>query len=371
MAPRYRWFVAGLATVLAYFQFGTGLHRKAVRRWDEQIYYNVAQNVLDGHWLLPQFTLESHPLTVPTPFLHKPPLAYWLQAGAMSAFGVSPASARLPSLLAAAGTVGVAVLLAIRLRGPPAGGFTAAVLLLSPAYLMTHGATDIGTDALLVFFGIASIYALVVAVETSAARWQLLAGGLFGLATLSKGIAAAPFALFALPFVVRHRDDLGWAGVGRVVGAGTLVVVPWFAAVAALAPEELLGQMFLQQVADRATGARFVAYDSTTFEFMHYPYLREAPSYLGVAWTLLPVAATVSVVESVLTRRLDDVDVLCWPLLLGTVGLYAATGNHLWYLLPVVVPGAVLVGRAASAIVTAVADAVVTYAALRREDADV
>lgn len=369
MVPRYRWVVAGLATILAYFRFDAGLHRKTVRVWDEQIYYDVAQNVLDGYWLLPRFTLESHPLTVSTPFLHKPPLAYWLQAGAMSAFGVSPASARLPSLLAAAATVGIAVLLALRLRGPPAGVVTAAVLVLAPAYRTTHGATDIGTDALLVFFGTASIYALVVAAETSSTRWQSLAGGLFGLATLSKGIAAAPFALFALPFVVRHRDDFGWAGAGRVVGAGTLVVVPWFAVAAVLAPEDLLDQMFLQQVVSRATGARFIAYDSTTFEFMRYPYFRQAPSYLGVAWTLLPVAAAVSVVESVLTRSFDDTDVLCWPLLVGTFGLYAATGNHLWYILPVVVPGAVLVGRAASAIVISVVDAVVTYTARRRGDA--
>lgn len=371
MVPRYRWVLASLAAVLAYFRFDAGLHDETVRVWDEQIYYNVAQNVLDGYWLLPRFTLDSHPLTVPTPFLHKPPLTYWLQAGSMSAFGVSPASARLPSLFAAAATVGVAVLLALRLRGPPAGVFTAVVLLLSPAYRMTHGATDIGTDALLVFFGTASIYALVVAVQTSSVQWQLLAGGLFGLATLSKGIAAAPFALFVLPFVVRHRDELGRTGVGRIVGAGTLVVVPWFAVVAVLAPNELLNQMFLRQVVDRATGAQFIAYDSTTFEFMKYPYFREAPSYLGVAWTLLPLAAAVSVVESVLTRRLDDTDVLCWPLLVGTFGLYVATGNHLWYVLPVVVPGAVLVGRAVSTVVMAVVDAVATYTALRRGDADV
>jgi len=68
--------------------------------WDEQIYFNAAQNVLDGHWLFPRFALESHPIPVLDPFLHKPPLVYWIQAVAMTLGGETPSVARWPSVVA-------------------------------------------------------------------------------------------------------------------------------------------------------------------------------------------------------------------------------------------------------------------------------
>ncbi|HZV93439.1 MAG TPA: glycosyltransferase family 39 protein, partial [Caldimonas sp.] len=61
---------------------------------EEGRYVGVAWEMLrSGHWLVP--TEDG------LPFFHKPPLFYWLDAASMQLFGLHPAAARLPSVLAA------------------------------------------------------------------------------------------------------------------------------------------------------------------------------------------------------------------------------------------------------------------------------
>lgn len=69
-----------ILTVVSIVSFALDLSR--LPTWDEAIYSNVARNVIGGRWLLPQFTLQSHPLPVLDPFLQKPLLALGIQAGA-------------------------------------------------------------------------------------------------------------------------------------------------------------------------------------------------------------------------------------------------------------------------------------------------
>lgn len=65
---------------------------------DEGRYVGVAwEMVRSGNWLVP--TLDT------LPFFHKPPLFYWLSAGAIATFGNHEWAARLPSLLAATAVV--------------------------------------------------------------------------------------------------------------------------------------------------------------------------------------------------------------------------------------------------------------------------
>ena len=85
--------------VVAGDRFSVGMGRP-LATWDEQIYFNATQNVPDGHWLFPRFALESHPIPVLDPFLHKPPLVYWIQAVAMTLGGETPSVARWPSVVA-------------------------------------------------------------------------------------------------------------------------------------------------------------------------------------------------------------------------------------------------------------------------------
>ena len=63
---------------------------------DEGRYVGVAWEMArSGNWLVP--TLDT------LPYFHKPPLFYWLTAGAISLFGVYEWAARLPTVLAASG----------------------------------------------------------------------------------------------------------------------------------------------------------------------------------------------------------------------------------------------------------------------------
>jgi 4-amino-4-deoxy-L-arabinose transferase-like glycosyltransferase len=63
---------------------------------DEGRYVGVAWEMArSGNWLVP--TLDT------LPYFHKPPLFYWLTAGAISLFGAYEWAARLPTVLAASG----------------------------------------------------------------------------------------------------------------------------------------------------------------------------------------------------------------------------------------------------------------------------
>jgi len=336
-----------------------------LRPWDEQIYFNAAQHVLDGHWLLPRFALESHPLPVLNPFLHKPPLVYWIQAAAMKVGGELPGVARWPSVIAMSGVVALTVLLAWRLAGLLAAALAGWVVLQIPALHGTHAANHVATDPFLLLFGSAAIYCLVRFVDTEDSRWAWASGVGYGLAIMTKSVAAAPFGLFALPYLYRHRDRAGWDGFGRVVAGGAILVAPWFLTAGFLAFEELVDQMFLRQVVGRATGTRYVEH-SATFAFMRYPYFKEGPAYFG--WPLwgIGLAALLAVGRRWYTGRTSDCAVLLWPLAIGVVGLYALVGgNHGWYIMPAAVPIAILAADAIVSILLRVGETVGTLVALR------
>src|SRR5262245_66484582 len=84
---------------------------------DEGRYVGVAwEMVRSGNWLVP--TLDT------LPFFHKPPLFYWLTAGAISTLGNNEWAARLPTLLSATAAV-LALFLFLRRWANGVTGFTA------------------------------------------------------------------------------------------------------------------------------------------------------------------------------------------------------------------------------------------------------
>jgi hypothetical protein len=111
------------------------------------------------------------------------------------------------------------------------------------------------------------------------------------------------------------------------------VVLPWFVAVAALAPTQLWEQIIYRQAVQRATGAMFIS-NPGTFPFMDFPYFRTAPDYFGIVWWLAPVAVVAGLVLDRLNRVSRRLQVFVWPLAVTIVGVYAVVGNHPWYYLP-------------------------------------
>lgn len=347
-------FVAVFWTLFAAVWFLTGGDLSSpLAAWDERIYFSAATNVLEGRWLIPKLSPASNPLGGMDPFLEKPPLAYWLQATAMAIGGETATVARIPSLLATSGVVGMTALLASRLSRPTTGVLTGFVALGIPAFSLTRGATDVATDPFLLLFGTCAIYCLVTFVETGRDRWGWIAGLGYGAAILTKFAAAAPFGLFALPYLYRHRDRLELRGLGRVVAGGLLVAAPWFAVAAYLEPQALLDQMILDQVVERAAGESHTEVGQPAFAFMRYPYFRDASNYFGWPLAGLALAVAVSLGRKRLSNRASDVDVLMWPFAVGVVVLYAvAGGNHQWYVMPAAIPISVLVADAIAVCLT-------------------
>jgi hypothetical protein len=124
------------------------------------------------------------------------------------------------------------------------------------------------------------------------------------------------------------------------------VVLPWFVAVAALAPTQLWEQMIYRQAVQRATGAMFIS-NPGMFSFMDYPYFRTAPDYFGLVWWLAPAAVVAGLVLDRLNRVSRRLQLFVWPLAVTIVGVYAVVGNHQWYYqpaAPVLVVGIAVIG---------------------------
>src|SRR3989454_10238453 len=131
-------------------------------------------------------------------YVDKPPLLYWLQAGAFTTFGASEATAR--SVSAAAGVAAVAgtAWLGARLLGV-AGGCLAGGALLTSALFFAY-ARYVRPDALFVA-ALAWGFALALVGLTDGRRrligWALVAFGIAGLAKDPLGAFGPPVAILA------------------------------------------------------------------------------------------------------------------------------------------------------------------------------
>ena len=123
----------------------------------------------------------------------KPPLLIWLMAGSVALFGPETWALRLPSMIAALGTIALLFWFVRRTTGSVAtAALAAGLLVLSPAFFGEHSARTADYDALLLFFVTAYLYLLFAALETDRPARALL--GLIGVAIccafLTKSIAA-------------------------------------------------------------------------------------------------------------------------------------------------------------------------------------
>jgi 4-amino-4-deoxy-L-arabinose transferase-like glycosyltransferase len=198
---------------------------------DEARYAEVPREMLAlGDWLAPHLNYVL--------YFEKPPLQYWLSAGAMRLLGAYPFVARLPLALATFISLWCAWRLARRLgaRVPIWAAFMAGTTILF--YVCGQVLT---LDALFAAF---QVLAFTAGVEAVAGRynavggqgWALLSFGSLALAMLTKGLAAPALVgmtlIFSLPWAWREPglrqalvrtllDPLGWLLFLALAG-------PWF-----------------------------------------------------------------------------------------------------------------------------------------------
>ncbi|HWK28536.1 MAG TPA: glycosyltransferase family 39 protein [Solirubrobacter sp.] len=159
----------------------------------------------------------------------KPPLALWVQALSVRAFGWSSWSILVPQALMGAASVWLVYDLVARRFGR-AGGFVAgAVLAFTPIAVAVSRHNN--PDALLVLCVIAALWAIVRGLEDGRVRWMVLAGVFVGLGFETKMGAAllvAPALVVAWAWAApraRVRGVVGFVAALVVVGGAWPLLV--------------------------------------------------------------------------------------------------------------------------------------------------
>ena len=236
LACRHRFHNAALVIALAAFLIrayaGADL---ALHPWDERYHALVAKNLI-ANPLMP--TLRVDPVldydfrnwASNHVWLHKPPLALWLQAASMRMFGVSEWPMRFPSLLVSTFAVLTTYGIGRVLMSPPVG-------LMAATFHAIHGfsvdlaagrrATD-HVDTLLIFIVEAGLLLALLALRKRPRAAGVFLGVAVGLAYLTKSF----LSLLMLPIWAAMRLQTARAGgiakeLGTAACVGIAIAAPW------------------------------------------------------------------------------------------------------------------------------------------------
>ena len=227
-------WAAGLVIVIAAFcaPMFSGLAQWEMRS-DEAIYSYAVDRILEtGEWLTPR--------SIPGdgPFYEKPPLKFWLVAGAMR-LGLLPANdagMRGVDALAAAAAFLYLYVIGCRLGGPVAGVTSVLALFSFDAVLHEHGLRSNNMEAALVVACTAAVY--------HAMRWAdagdrprrihtITIAAWFVLAFLAKFVAALFLPLVVLVTIACRPGGTGdlrrsWREWRLPVAGTGVLIAPWF-----------------------------------------------------------------------------------------------------------------------------------------------
>ncbi len=351
------WVFLGAIVFVWAVLYLTSIGDLSIRVWDESRYVSPARDMAQGAgWLIPEIRLDTFEtdLTYSTR-LAKPALLYWLQALSMSVFGISEFGARLPSALATLGCALLVYHIATHIGTDRAGVAAGISFLVFPGMLLgSHGGTAAVPDPLLAFVGSSFVWLTWLARD----RPQLLvpAGVFAGLAVMTKGIAAGVFVIVLAPIVLwQYRSYLtGWTLAG--IGATLVVALPWHLYAYLTHPETFLNHYVERAVSSRIAGEMAPPPVDPLVPFFNYPYLRQGIEAVLPPWPYaLPVFAVGVVLGLGLIigrlrrdgwRHHRTELMLLWWIVAVPLTFAIGGGNHPWYLMPMYLPGAVLMGLA-------------------------
>lgn len=185
---------------------------------------------LDNDWVTPRLFGE--------PFLEKPPLSLWIDAGAIRAFGGTPWAVRLASAFAGLFSVMLLYTLLRKFGRPTTIAWAAAIMLATIASYWSNVRT-VGEDALLSLGVTMALLAFFQASrrqaqqQSAGAAWLLFALGI-AIATLSKGVLglAMPgvviFAYLVAESLIEKRFKLSdWLRPGLLTLLGLIPLAIW------------------------------------------------------------------------------------------------------------------------------------------------
>lgn len=235
---------------------------------------------LDDDWVTPRLFGE--------PFLEKPPLSLWLDAGAMRVFGVSPWAVRLAS--AVAGLLSVMVLYGMlrRFGRPKTVAWTAGILLATMASYWSN-VRGVGEDALLALGVTTALLGFFQEQKASTPGSSLLFVVGIAIATLSKGVLglAMPgvviFAYLLADNLLDKRLKLGdWLRPSLLTVVGLIPLMIWLAVLYQHGGAQALKEVLLTNSVGRFSGS-FV--EAGHYEPFYY-YLAKLPEAF-LPWNIL------------------------------------------------------------------------------------
>ncbi|MFJ4194728.1 ArnT family glycosyltransferase [Pseudomonas sp. NPDC089534] len=235
---------------------------------------------LDNDWVTPRLFGE--------PFLEKPPLSLWLDAGALRMFGVSPWAVRLASAFAGLFSVMVLYTMLRRLGRPRAIAWTAGILLATMASYWSN-VRGVGEDALLALGVTTALLAFFQGLRSPTAGNGLLFAAGIAVATLSKGVLglAMPgvviFAYLLADNLMDRRLKLGaWLRPGLLTALGLVPLLIWLAVLYQRGGAQAVGEVLLTNSVGRFSGS-FV--EAGHYEPFYY-YLAKLPEAF-LPWNIL------------------------------------------------------------------------------------
>jgi len=287
---------------------------------DEPRYAQVAREMLEtGNWFTPYVNGE--------PYMEKPPVFFWSIAATSLPIGdVSAITARMPSVLAAALTVMLTYLLALRFFNDRIAWWSAIILMTTSRFWWQARTAQI--DMVLTALLTISLYAFWRHTTSPSRGWRVLFFSAIAIALLTKGPVGIVFPLllwFAYHWRRPSERKQFPIAIGTIVAV--LLALAWFIparnAVATGDTGATIGQDVYRQVIGRALLGVSKAQPP-------WYYLFELPVDL-MPWTLI---APWSIIWAWRNRRTDSVRLLIAWIVPALVLFSLMVGKRQIYLLP-------------------------------------
>jgi 4-amino-4-deoxy-L-arabinose transferase-like glycosyltransferase len=266
-----------LAAVLFFFALG---NHQLQGSTEARVAGIAMQMHLDNDWVTPRLFGE--------PFLEKPPLSLWLDAGAIRAFGGTPWAVRLASAFAGLFSVMLLYTMLRRFGRPNTIAWAAGILLATMASYWSN-VRGVGEDALLALGVSMALLAFFHGQRQASFGNAMLFTSGIAIATLSKGVLglAMPgvviFAyLLAETWMDKRLKISDWIRPGLLTLAGLIPLMIWLAVLYQRGGAQALGEVLLTNSVGRFSGS-FV--EAGHYEPFYY-YLAKLPQAF-LPWNIL------------------------------------------------------------------------------------
>jgi 4-amino-4-deoxy-L-arabinose transferase-like glycosyltransferase len=315
--------------------FARGMSRAPLLDWDEATYAQVAHEMVASARYI-EYSWNG------APYLKKPPMLFWAMAASFKTLGESEFSARLPSVICAILTM-LLLYASGCLAGGAIAGIFAATIPLGFYFFVARGGRECATDPLLVMFSTLAVYAMLKGLQSR--RWLLVSGIALGLAIMSKGAAGVvPMLAIAIAALTLPQfSRVGWRGMALMLGACAAVAAPWYAY------EAIHNPLFWDSFISHETIHRLARHLEDETQPAAYTVMVFLKETYWLAPLLIPLALIAAAsIRAGLWRSLRRVHpaVALWLLWMAiALGAACAVQTKLgWYVLPALIPAALLAG---------------------------